>query len=707
MDEAGSEASSHDISNFSIDFGSDAAKEEVQEEEGDQEPTPPQPHEAPSPPDTGRVNLAGGDHDDDEPTSPMPPTPPGTSSAAAAASSGNFEIFVCIPHMGTTRTISVDPQMTVMDLKDKISPQAGLMPSHEMRLYLNDRLMLVGYTLDHYNIVQKSFPMSVLLISTLSGGASGGKTPGTLDQLRRDSEVKFRVSYTPEKKPLRCTFKPTEVLKNVIRTICKQDKLKPFGFKWWCMALLAEDGELLDREKKIGDLRIQDCTLHLLNIVNNQDDDDNDEDDLDTELALHEDAAPLPPKLDKPFEVEIEHTSTIKFPMVVDHNMCVLDIKQKISEMNDPTETKLVLVQPGRQHIIYKHRVLHDDMMLRDIGITSHSKIELWVRQKNRLNFPVLVKDRRGELNFRPFYILINGNMKIRRGMLMAHAWFPEVKTLAKFRSDYRFYLGSEILEPAKSFKDYKIVGGEEVEGEGVEMRDFMIHLDLAGLGGGAGTGVKKTIGKETMKQKREKAWKAFRAQEVKKRYDENIAQGINTDITEEMRILKRVHDSIRGFVATSKAKGIDEAFRRAAFRLKPEVIGEILVAIDPKVSTHGTTPRKLTALAELIFRKMDLLVALDAKIASVRSFACEVIEQSYTELREQDAKWDLGLLTVRMKDIKATIEKKIKKGMTLQEIYKEEVSDDDQDEDEDDLDVEEMARALQMQATVDGEGDD
>jgi hypothetical protein len=118
--------------------------------------------------------------------------------------------------------------------------------------------------------------------------------------------------------------------------------------------------------------------------------------ELDFEEEDQEGELPVPAapavRIEGDFNVTVQHAAAYKITVRANHDMTVGDFKREISKINDPTVTKLVHVSVGRQHIIVSNRVLHDDTTLLDAGITRASHIELWVRQKNRKRFPVLVR---------------------------------------------------------------------------------------------------------------------------------------------------------------------------------------------------------------------------------------------------------------------------------------------------------------------------
>jgi hypothetical protein len=177
------------------------------------------------------------------------------------------------------------------------------------------------------------------------------------------------------------------------------------------------------------------------------------------------------------------------------------------------------------------------------------------------------------------------------------------------------------------------------------------------------------------------------------------------------MKILKSVHDSISKFVGISQKqdidksgnnKSIDNAFKRAAFKLKPEKLDEILSYIDYEKTTINSTDGKLKEVAKVLFHKMDLLVKLEEKIQDVRHFAENTMIDVWKRKRSQKSKYDLGNLTTAFEGYLDTIKTKTAKGKTMKEIWAEEFGDDDMDdEEEDDLDVEEMAKLFMQQASM------
>ena len=96
----------------------------------------------------------------------------------------------------------------------------------------------------------------------------------------------------------------------------------------------------------------------------------------------------------------------------------------------------------------------------------------------------------------RNFYIMVHGGLSVSSAMHRAWSWFQGM-SLKEFRRDYRFYYGDKQMELKNTLKHYKISGGEEVEGDGVDMdHEFEIYLDQQGIVGGAPKPARKSIGK-------------------------------------------------------------------------------------------------------------------------------------------------------------------------------------------------------------------
>ena len=96
----------------------------------------------------------------------------------------------------------------------------------------------------------------------------------------------------------------------------------------------------------------------------------------------------------------------------------------------------------------------------------------------------------------RNFYIMVHGGLSVSSAMHRAWSWFQGM-SLKEFRRDYRFYYGDRQMELKRTLKHYEFSGGEEVEGDGVDMdHEFEIYLDQQGIVGGAPKPARKSIGK-------------------------------------------------------------------------------------------------------------------------------------------------------------------------------------------------------------------
>ena len=131
------------------------------------------------------------------------------------------------------------------------------------------------------------------------------------------------------------------------------------------------------------------------------------------------------------------------------------------------------------------------------------------MRGKDRRDLPVLVVCRNPNLKAimpHNFYILVGGKDTIAKGMERAWRWFDDKVGLADFMEGYRFYTaGNKEMEKNKQFLNYKITGGEQVEGEGVLIdQQYQIYLDMAGISGG-GPKVKGKISKPSRDEEEDK----------------------------------------------------------------------------------------------------------------------------------------------------------------------------------------------------------